>query len=694
MNRITQRQQQQPQQQKAQQQFRHRDDGVRARRKLILSVLAIGAITIQIVVFSQYLHHSKNDNRSGNKNNNAAVGFGGSSSFKMLHEYLDGSQYKKFVTIQQNRTTKRTDKVVDDERPELHQYHDNNNNNNNNMKKPDGTFNGYPIYKKQTIMAAKDMTDVYSQFHCVGETWHPPHYWKRKRLFQDVSWQHRSCHFQFFCYDVSDKEFVLYLNQTVPTKETETTTTTTIINTNLLNDVSSPYDVSQTYYNNITEVMSAWRADGRINRTSDRYYPYGVSIGSINGRWGSAGIPRLQWFPQVRYGPVPLDEYDVYTLPSHVVMTPFHSLAATNPGHMVWDDYLPLYTLLQIFGFSNDNDNHDMVQDLSSTPATDLLMVRFVLPPYKGESRGLWAGCDWRDDTQYDCEKMLRKFAPLMIRQREAWNISTQVQPSLTFFHDNNNNGRTDHSKKRLVCSKNGLAGIGGLSDHGTDKGHGWNNDDYKTTYNHGRGGQLWRFRNFMMRNIGVSRPEDDLGPEEPLVVYFSEHSSGRGTRSLDFRKQIQALETKLSARSGGLALPKVIVEGHTFSKFTVKEQVDMASKAAVYVTACGGGAITATFLPRGASLLLYYAETGGVKSNRLNGDPARLDWDYMNNLGYLRVHWLPQSSRYTKEDTDIVTDLIIHELEIIHQERKNRDRKRRRPADMMIDDTKKRLEY
>jgi hypothetical protein len=34
-------------------------------------------------------------------------------------------------------------------------------------------------------------------------------------------------------------------------------------------------------------------------------------------------------------------------------------------------------------------------------------------------------------------------------------------------------------------------------------------------------------------------------------------------------------------------------------------------------VTVCGGGAVTATFLPLGSSVVLYYVENGGVQNNR-----------------------------------------------------------------------------
>jgi hypothetical protein len=32
-------------------------------------------------------------------------------------------------------------------------------------------------------------------------------------------------------------------------------------------------------------------------------------------------------------------------------------------------------------------------------------------------------------------------------------------------------------------------------------------------------------------------------------------------------------------------------------------------------VTYCGGGAITASFLPRGGSVIIYYKEKGGIES-------------------------------------------------------------------------------
>ena len=88
-----------------------------------------------------------------------------------------------------------------------------NNNSNSNLDRflgreppqelPDGTFNGYPIYKLQrkdhgggsnTKKNIKN-NDLYSQFQCVGETWKTPLHHTRSRTNHERSWMYRSCRF-------------------------------------------------------------------------------------------------------------------------------------------------------------------------------------------------------------------------------------------------------------------------------------------------------------------------------------------------------------------------------------------------------------------------------------------------------------------------------------------------------------------
>jgi hypothetical protein len=215
------------------------------------------------------------------------------------------------------------------------------------------------------------------------------------------------------------------------------------------------------------------------------------------------------------------------------------------------------------------------------------------------------------------------------------------------------------------VCAKHGLAGLGSLNDHGVKKGHGWDKNDYKTTHNHGRGGQLWQFRNYLINNLGI-RPIHEI-PSTPFLIIFSEKSSEHSHRSLDFSKEIKALtEAELG--------PDVRIYSHQMKKYPLREQAELVSQAAIYVTGCGGGAVTATFLPKGSSLIVYFGEKGGVENNRNSGLPARLDWDYINNMAYTRVHWIGQNSKHTEESLNGFVTLIKHEVEIIRRERAEYD--------------------
>ena len=356
-----------------------------------------------------------------------------------------------------------------------------------------------------------------------------------------------------------------------------------------------------------------------------------MSLGGINLKWGlkKDGIGRLEWFPEIRKETGLLSYYE---LPSSVIMVPFHSMNGGNPGHLVWDDFLPVFTLLTMFQHEKDS---------------ELLMMRYILK----DGRGLWASCDFREDKTELCEKMHRKFLPLMMGKDPVHDLTTtenfDFQPK-------------EPGKSNLVCAKYGLAGFGALTDHGPTKLHGWELDDYEITHNHGRGGMLYEFRNFMMSNIGVPL---EYSHKPPFRIVFSENSSDNLMRNLNFRKQKDILMKSFN--------PKYLtVESYVFKDIPLVQQVEIASQTTIYITGCGGGAVTATFLPRGASVLLYFLETGGVQGGRDTGKPARLDWDLFNNIGYLKVHWLPRGTMHKDTDLRSLVLLVQHELDSLMRER------------------------
>ena len=148
--------------------------------------------------------------------------------------------------------------------------------------------------------------------------------------------------------------------------------------------------------------------------------------------------------------------YPYYALPDSVVLIPFHSLNGANPGHLVWDDFLPIYTLLHMFGLLpsdlNNNKNNNNRQ---------LLLLRHVLND--GQPRGLWASCDVRAEKKALCHKMMNKFLPLLVGTDND-NDKQSPFPLTTnrdFAFQPKKKGSNNEEGAELVCATNGLAGMG-----------------------------------------------------------------------------------------------------------------------------------------------------------------------------------------------------------------------------------------
>jgi hypothetical protein len=453
------------------------------------------------------------------------------------------------------------------------------------------TFEGYTL-------TFQDTSPQQTISHCVGENYQ-----------SKTSWMHRSCHFQFMCFDTASQEYVVFNDPQVEGLMQEH-----------VEDSHHLLDVSQSYL------------QPSINKHNT------VSIGGINLKWGmddNFGINRLEWFPQIRT----VQDYTAYwELPDNVVMIPFHSLNGANPGHLVWDDFLPIWTLLTIFQLDQSN--------------MELLMMRYIL---QDGIRGLWASCDYKDENNEQCTKMQRKFLPLMVGlgskytdmpTNEDFAFRVPQDPKLT--------------STRLVCAKHGLAGIGSLTDHGVEKLHGWEARDYETTQNHGRGGMLYEFRNFMMENLHIPTRYTH---EPPFRIVFSESSSSIGHRNFDFSKQKHLLQESFHSSY-------VTVESYVFSELSLTEQVEIAGQTSIFITSCGGGAVTSMFLPRGSSVVMFYLEYGGIVHGKESNQPARLDWDLFNNMSHLKVHWLPGGTMKGDRDLRAFVLLVQHELDGLIRER------------------------
>jgi hypothetical protein len=93
--------------------------------------------------------------------------------------------------------------------------------------------------------------------------------------------------------------------------------------------------------------------------------------------------------------------------------------------------------------------------------------------------------------------------------------------------------------------------------------------------------------------------------------------------------------------------------------RMSLREQIQMAAETDLFITGCGGGAVTATFLPKGATAIIYFNEQGGQKQNKPTGLPARLDWDLFNHLSYIRVLWFPSMTMYREHDLETLVEVV-----------------------------------
>ena len=175
-----------------------------------------------------------------------------------------------------------------------------------------------------------------------------------------------------------------------------------------------------------------------------------------------------------------------------------------------------------------------------------------------------------------------------------------------------------------------------------------------------------------MMDNMGVSTASlseqfrASSGTDKKYKILFSINSSSRGNRMYAFDKHIRHLEQSPILQKYNMEIEKTYLSG-----ISLQEQIELISSASILVTVNGGGAVTSIFLPKGASVFLYFNDEEGN-----GGEPARLDWDLINHLGYIRAHWLPRFKKTNvmpgsktgplPVDFDVFERLIDHELDII----------------------------
>lgn len=387
-----------------------------------------------------------------------------------------------------------------------------------------------------------------------------------------------------------------------------------------------------------------------------------VALGAINPRWTHRGfhmgVWKVQWAPRIVYTS-PEDFPGFYALPANYLLIPFHSLAAHNIGHLLWDDFYPIFSLLRTFGLVPSPPQQQQQQK-----QYQLLLLRHKI------NETLYANCDIKPRKRQQCAHNFDRFLPLLGVDPVHFSMTQRAVLQIP----------AEQRKSPYVCAAQGVAGLGMLQDHGWHD-HGWDGQGHRP-HNLARSANFQAFGEFLVRHALANDDNKELPlPLSTTVVQVvvSTLSSRDADRRLDFALQLQYLRRALVAdadpnKAATTTAPVIQIDDYSMWEYSLADQVRLARQAHIWITTCGGGVMTATFLPPGATLIVFYNPVGGLEfgpqKSRATGQLARLDWDLLNN-SHLRVHWFPISTMDTPQDLELLTRLVRFEAEGIVQRNK-----------------------
>jgi len=211
-------------------------------------------------------------------------------------------------------------------------------------------------------------------------------------------------------------------------------------------------------------------------------------------------------------------------------------------GHTLWDGWLPFFTLLEMFGLSEEQ----------------LFVTRY----------------------------------PSLA---DASLINSEIEMLFGFTSRTTHNDEltVSDAQSKYICATHGASGFGWLTDHGVSD-HGWRPQDYEYPVNLGRGPELRRWRRYMLTNVHIP---SNTKLQSPYLITFSINSSHTPSRRIDFREEIAAVANLPNIQLEG---------GRHLAVLPILEQITIASRTAIYISVVGGGTFPAYFLPQGATLILY----------------------------------------------------------------------------------------
>lgn len=265
-----------------------------------------------------------------------------------------------------------------------------------------------------------------------------------------------------------------------------------------------------------------------------------------------------------------------------------------------------------------------------------------------------WATCDWIRLHEGPGHHLKANYSQRCLKNNKRWlpnmiGAGNQIQIETKEFLPSRD---PDES---ITCFDTAALGLTPFANQGSGH-HGWKESDPPPPA-FGRAPMLYQFRKHMMRMVHAKdAPKRSL---REIVVFFSSKSSHRV--SINFSSHAKMIQENIDDLN---ALVRMVI-GHDRLKVVVKheilfeksalQQIDLTSNTCVYITAAGGGAFTAQFLPLGSALILYDA-IGGKDIH-----DGKVDWKFFNAASWMRPTFvdISQGRNHSKLLTLVKSEIL-----------------------------------
>jgi hypothetical protein len=300
-----------------------------------------------------------------------------------------------------------------------------------------------------------------------------------------------------------------------------------------------------------------------------------------------------------------------------------------NFGHFIWDDYLSIYSQLDLLDLADDD---------------AIMPIPFVQDPpkYSGGSY-----CFSNSEFTYPkCAKFMKRLYPSL------WNMDTDCSGDVVrtnnWLQGADMIGRWPNHRRdpcgdyrdnitntidaEYVLVPNVTVGSGRLA--------------LFSCYGDctlGRGPQLFRFRNYLMRRmLGHDHATNPKG----YITFSLAFGASRGAGEVTFfDDEIAAARERYGADA---------VRAVDFANMTLQDQGRLIADSAVLFTNHGGGSASTVFLPKGASAFVYWR--GQQRDN-----------EFYRAVAYFRTEWIEYKQRKDVDRTMRLLDMQLANTAIMY---------------------------